>query len=310
MFREALDYPTRPPRGGRAVLVGGTLLLLAGGLAGVAALDPLLAPAALVALLPWLLVRGYYVRVVRTTLGAEFPTPPGFGGVVALLKDGLASVLITVGYLLPGVAVLAPFGYARTRGSDLVGLLLGDVVSPAVVGGASAGAGVLALFAVFALIGATYALPVAVTQYAHAGRLRAAFDLRTVAGGAATEDYVVAWGVSLLLQIVVLPVAYLLQAILVGFYVNFLVAVGVRYCYGQGVGAALGLDPVGGPTPGASHPHRRPAVRPIEDSDVLEPRRPPPADGETDDRETDDAQQPEDDPFEYPVRERSEGERT
>lgn len=305
MFREALDYPTRPPRGGKAVLVGGTLLLLAGVLVGVPALALALAPVALLALLPWLLVRGYYVRIVRTTIGRESPTPPGFGDVTGLLRDGVASVLIAVGYLLPGVAVLAPFVYVRSQGGDLVGLLLGEGASPAVFGGVSAGAGVLALFAVFALIGATYALPVAVARYAHTGRLRAAFDLRTVASGAATEDYVVTWGVTLLLQVLVLPVAYLLQAIVVGFYVHFLVGVGVRYCYGQGVGAALGLEPVGTSAPGPDRSDLRSAVQPVEDSDVLDPRVP-----DTGDDETADDQAPEEDPFEYPARERSEGERT
>lgn len=315
MFREALDYSTRPPRGGRAVLVGGTLLLVVGVLVGVALLDPALAPAVLLALLPWLLVRGYYVRVVRRTIGREFPTPPGFAGVVALLRDGLASVLITVGYLLPGVAVLAPFLFARLSGSDLVGLVLGEAASPALIGGVNAGAGVLALFAVFAIIGATYALPVAVARYAHTGRLRAAFDLRTVVSGAATEDYVVAWGVSLLLQVLVLPVAFLLQAIVVGFYVQFLVAMGVRYCYGQGVGVALGLDPVGPPVPGADRADLRPAVQPIDDSDVLERRARAATDdgpdgGPSDGGPSGGGPPDEDDPFEYPARDRSEGERT
>lgn len=305
MLREALDYPTRPPRGGRAVLVGGSLVLLVGVLAAVAALDTRLAPVALLAVPPWLLLRGYYVRVVRTTIGEEFPTPPGFGGVVGILRDGIAAVLVAVGYLLPGVAVLAPFVYARVLGADPVGLLLGEGASPAVLGGVTAGAGVVALFAVFALIAATYVVPVAVARYAYTGRLRAAFDLRTVASGAATEDYVVAWGVSLLLQVLVLPVAYLLRVLLIGFYLQFLVAVGVRYCYGQGVGAALGLEPVGASAPGTDRSELRPAVRPVEDSDVLGPHVP-----DRGDDGSDDGTPPEADPFESPARERSEGERT
>lgn len=301
MFREALDYPTRPPRGGRAVLVGGTLLALVGALGGVATLDATLAPLLLVALPPWLLVRGYYVRVVRTTVGHEFPTPPSFGGIGGLLRDGLAAVLISGGYLLPGVAVLAPLAYARSRGTTVVDLVLGDAVSSAVADALLAGVGVIAMFAVLSLIGALYALPVAVARYAYTGRVGAAFDLRSVAPGAATEDYVVTWVVSMLLQVLLLPVAYLLKPILAGFYVHFLVAVGVRYCYGQGVGAAMALDPLVAPTreSGASTDREpvRSAVRPIEDSD-----RPELVDGEPD--------RGADDPFVYPARERSEGERT
>lgn len=283
MFREALDYPTRPPRGGRSVLVGGTLLLLVVAVGAAATLDPPIGFVAILALLPWLLARGYYVRVIRSTIGREFPTPPPFGDVRALLRDGVAAALIAVGYLLPGAAVLAPFVYARTRDADLVTLLLGDGVSPSVATGVTAGAGILALFAVFSILGALYALPVAVARYAHVGRFGAAFELRAVAGGAATEDYVVAWVVSLLLQALLLPFAYLLKPILIGFYLHFLIAVGVRYCYGQGVGAVFDLDPVESAAPGRvpgrgpdtdeeAHPerragHPRPAVRPIEETD-------------------------------------------
>lgn len=307
MFRDALDYSTRPPRGGRAVLVGGTLVLVAEVLAAISTLDTLLTPAALVALAPWLLVRGYYVRVLRTTAGHEYPTPPAFDDVFGLLRDGVAAALIGLAYLLPGVAVLAPFVYVRAQGSDLVTLVLGGRVPEAVAAGVAASAGVVALFALFAVFGGLYVLPVAVTRFAHTGRLRAALDVRTVVSGAATEDYVVAWAVSLLLQLLVLPVAYALKVVLLGFYLHFLVAVGVRYCYGQGVGVALGLDPVDSfldePAGGTGAGDLRTAVRPIEESDEPALR----ASGGT---EETDPTEVEDDPFEYPARERGEGERT
>ena len=104
--------------------------------------------------------------------------------------------------------------------------------------------GVVALFAVMYLLGALYALPVAVARYAHTGRVRAAFDLRTVVSGALTEDYAVARALSLLLQVLLFPFAYAFRAVLVGFFLHFVVAAGVRYCYGQGVGDALGLESV------------------------------------------------------------------
>jgi hypothetical protein len=280
MFREALDYPTRPPHGGRAVLVGGTLLLLAELLGVVATLEPYLAPAALLALLPWLALRGYHVRVLRTTIGREFPTPPSFrgAGVRSLLADGLKATLVAAGYLLPGAVVLAPLGYARTREMELATLLLGEGASSAVASAVTSVAGVLALLAVLYLIGAAYALPVAVSNFAYTGRLREAFDLRTVVDGAATEDYVVAWVVSLLLQAVILPAAYLLKVLVMGFYIQFLVSVGVRYCYGQGVGAALGLEPLEpafgdvGPETASESGAPTPAVRPLEESEAPELR--------------------------------------
>jgi hypothetical protein len=293
MFREALDYPTRPPHGGRAVLVGGTLLLLAELLGGVATLESSLAPAVLLALLPWLALRGYHVRVVRNTIGHEFPTPPSFrgGGVRPLLVDGIKATLVAVGYLLPGVAVLAPLGYARSRGVAFATLLLGEGVPPTVAGAVTSAVGVVALLAVLYLVGAVFALPVAVATFAYTGRLRSAFDVRTVVDGAATEDYVVAWVVSVLLQALILPAAYLLKVLLVGFYVQFLVSVGVRYCYGKGVGAALDLEPLepapGGletETPGESAVPR-PAVRPLEESEAPELRSVRPEHGTDDDAE-------------------------
>ena len=104
--------------------------------------------------------------------------------------------------------------------------------------------GMVALFAVMYLLGALYALPVAVARYAHTGRVRAAFGLRTVVSGALTEDYAVARALSLLLQVLLFPFAYAFRAVLVGFFLHFVVAAGVRYCYGQGVGDALGLGSV------------------------------------------------------------------
>lgn len=244
MFREALDYPTRPPRGGRAVLVGGSLLVPVGVLVGIASLDVLFAPLVLVAVVPWLFVRGYYVRVIRSSLGQRYPTPPSFGNPGRLFADGLKALFVAAGYVLPGVVVLGPLAYGRTREADIPTLLFGDAVSGAIADAVLAGVGVLALFALLYLIAAVYAIPVAVANFAYTGRLRSAFEIRLVVSGAASEDYVVAWGISLLLQALILPVAYALKVILVGFYLQFLVAVAVRYCYGQGVGAALGLEPL------------------------------------------------------------------
>jgi hypothetical protein len=244
MFREALGYPTRPPVGGRAVLLGGLVLILVLAFSAAATLQVFLAPAALVAFVLWLVVRGYYVRVVRTTIGRETPTPPGFDGFGKLLADGIRAVLVSVAYLLPAIVVLGPLVYSQTLGSDLGTLLVGAGVPPRFEAPAISGFGIVALFALMYGIGAIYAIPVAVANFAYTGRFRAAFDLETVVSGATTEDYVVAWGVSLLMQVLLLPITYVLRVLLVGFFLQFLVAMGVRYCYGQGVGAALGLDPI------------------------------------------------------------------
>lgn len=241
MLREALGYPTRRPHGGRAVLVGGSLLLVSSTLSLVAAAGSAYAAVALLAVIPWLLVRGYYVRVLRAAVGHEHPRPPSFGQVRALLRDGVGAAAIAVAYLLPAAVVLGPLVAARAAGVDPGSALTATGLPADVVAAVLAVLGVVALFAILYLIGALYAIPVAVTLFAHAGRLRAAFDVRTVVAGATSEDYVVAWLVSMVLQVLLLPVAYLLGAIIVGFYLQFVVQVGVRYCYARGVGAALGL---------------------------------------------------------------------
>ncbi|MCY4729244.1 DUF4013 domain-containing protein [Natronomonas gomsonensis] len=245
MFRDALDYPTRPPIGGRSVLVGGALLLFVGIPIAIAGIGIEYAPVGLVAVLPWLLVRGYYVRVVRTTAGRTYPTPPRFGDVDRLFADGIRAVAIAALYLLPGVVVLGPLVVARTTGVELPTLFARVGLPAALSNAALSVTGLLALFALLYLIGALYALPVAVANFAYTDRFAAAFDLRTVLGGSLTEDYAVAWVVSVVIQALLIPVAYPLRAVLVGFFLHFFAAVAVRYCYGQGVGAALGWEPVG-----------------------------------------------------------------
>lgn len=242
MFRQALSYPTRSPEGGRSVIAGGIALIAITVCYGIATLGFPYAYVAAVGLLPWLLVRGYYVRVIRTTIGRTRPTPPRFDDLKRLLVDGVIAVLIAVLYLLPGVVVLGPLVAVQAFELD-VSTLTATVPSP-VVAGSTALVGLVAVVALMSVFGALYVLPVAVARFAHSGEWRAALELRTVMNGALTEDYAIAWGVSLVLQAVLLPVSYLLRVLLFGFFLHFIVAVGVRYCYGQGVGTALDLTPV------------------------------------------------------------------
>lgn len=244
MLREALDYPTRSPEGGRSVIVGGLVVVVITAFLGAAALDVPYAYAAALGLLPWLLVRGYYVRVVRTSIGRDRPTPPRFGDVRRLFRDGAIAVGISALYLSPGLAVLAPLVGVRAAGTDVSAVLLERAVPEAASTAATSLAGVVAVVALMYVIGALYVLPVAVARFAHTDRPGAAFDVRTVVSAAVTEDYATAWGISVALRLFVLPFAYLLRLLLVGFFLQFHVSTGARYCYGQGAGAALGLDPV------------------------------------------------------------------
>lgn len=245
MFREALGYPTRSPEGGRSIIVGGLLLVSLTICYGIASLETPYAYAAIVGLLPWLLVRGYYVRVIRTTIGRSNPTPPRFDDVRTLLTDGAIAMWIAILYLLPGVAILGPLVGIQVLEYELSELLTTAGLTESAIQVTIPLIGLIAVFALMSLLGALYVLPVAVTRYAYSGEWRQAIGLRTVIDGAVTEDYAIAWGVSLVIQALFLPIAYVLRVVLLGFFLHFLVAVGVRYCYGQGVGSALDLDPVG-----------------------------------------------------------------
>lgn len=244
MFREALSYPTRKPEGPRSVLLGGGVVFLVSVFGLTAVLEGSLSYLAALGVAPWILLRGYYVRVVRTTVGRDRPTPPAFDAPRRLLRDGALSLLVSACYLVPGAVVIGPLVYARAIGTD-AGTVYADLGLPTALSNAALSAtGFLALVAAMYLIGALYATPVAVARFAYTDRLRAAFEVRRVVAGALTEDYAVAWAISLLLQVLLFPFAYAFRAVLVGFFLHFLVAVGVRYCYGQGVGDALDLEPV------------------------------------------------------------------
>jgi len=262
VLRAALSYPTRNPDGPRSVLIGGGLVFLASVFGATSLLEGSVGLVALVGVLPWLALRGYYVRVLRTSIGRDRPTPPPMADGGRLLRDGAVAVGISAAYLLPGAVVLGPLVYARAVGTD-VGTLYAEVGLQAVLADAVLSAtGFLALLAAMYLLGALYATPVAVARFAYEDRLGAAFELRRVVDGALTEDYAVAWAAALLLQVVLFPIAYVFRAAIVGFFFHFVVAVAVRYCYARGVGEGSDLEPLARTTdestPGAEVRHDAP----------------------------------------------------
>jgi hypothetical protein len=244
MLRAALSYPTRKPDGPRSVLVGGGVVFLTTLFGVTSVLGGVVGVVSVLGLLPWLALRGYYVRVLRTSVGRDRPTPPALADAERLVRDGAIALGVSAAYLLPGVVVLAPLVYARAVGTDLAPLF-GEVgLSPGPASVAVSATGFLAIVAAMYLIGALYATPVAVTRFAYEDRVGAAFEVRRVVDGALTEDYAVAWAVAVVLQVVLFPVAYVLRAALVGFFLHFVVAVAMRYCYARGVGEGLDLAPV------------------------------------------------------------------
>jgi hypothetical protein len=267
MLRSALDFPTDGEDGPKAVLIGGGLLLLAV-VAGV--LTPVFPPVLGFPLLALLLVRGYQFRVLRAAAGGA-DTAPAFERWGDLVVDGLTATIVRLVYLLPALAFAA---------LALAGNLSGGLVTTpgALLSALQSVAGFGVLFFLLYLVVAAYVVPAAVTNVAYENRFGAAFEFRRITSGAFSEDYAVSWVVAGLLQLVAFPIALILLPLVVGFFVQFLVAVAARYLYGRGFAAALGLSPLESGVPGQAEPVPTsadgdatepvvPAIRPLPDAD-------------------------------------------
>ncbi len=260
MFREALNYPTDGDHGSAALLVGGflTLVLAAAEVAAVVAASEeslaLAAGALVTVLVIRVLLRGQYVAVLEAVAGRPDPIAPRFRG-WSRITDGLASGLLFVVYLLPAALLLG--GGVYTGRLELAGP----------TGTAAGTAGGFALLAgIFALLAASYVLPAAATLYATEGRLRSGLALRRVGGAVLTEDYAVGWMIAALTVLVLWPVAYVLQFLLVGVFFRFYLNTAVRYMHARAVGDALGLDRAPPEPAPVAEKHLQPAVRTLEAS--------------------------------------------
>lgn len=240
MLREALDFPTSGAHGSRALLAGSGLLLLGSLLAGGAlyAEGTVSREAAVgvgaLALFPAVAVRGYYYRALKAAATTRHPTAPSFAGIGSLLKQGLVSVLVGAAYVVPAGLL---FGLAA--GTNL----LPESVTPDVATLGEALGAVAALFGIAALLAALYFTPAAMAAVAREETAVAAFRFRSVAAGAATEDYAVGWVLATALQWVLAPIAIGFSGLLVGVPLYFLTAVAARYVWGASFGAALGIEP-------------------------------------------------------------------
>lgn len=240
MFRETVTYPLAGEDGIGAVLVAGGLLLLA--LLFVVVSPFLLLLPAFVGLGFLLIVRGYYVRVMRWTTRYPDADAPPFDDWSDLVLDGLRAGFISLLYLLPafGLFVLA----AIVSGFS-------SVPEPrAVVEALNTVTGLLVLAAGLYLLGVLYLLPAAVANFAYHDDVGAAFDLRVITDGAFTEDYAVGWVFTALYQVLAWPFILLLYLLLVGFFLRAHVGIGVRYVYGRSLRDGLDLEPVPRPTQG------------------------------------------------------------
>ncbi|VTT85527.1 unknown [Halorubrum sp. DM2] len=242
------------------VLVGGVVSLLAWvltplWLGGVLFVSPVFLVVAPVALAPWLVARGYFVRVTRGAVdaGTAADAPP----LVAwgeLVRDGLKSALLSA-------ALLAPLAGGLAVGVGVVAALVAGPVDPASVAAAvesalgpngPAAVAAVAGVAVAALVGAyllafAYVRPAALAVFATTGQLRSGLNPRRVAGVAATGPYATGWTLGVATLAVGFAVAAPAIPLVVGVALAFAVRVVAHGLYGRGAGRAMAGEPTTDP---------------------------------------------------------------
>jgi hypothetical protein len=249
MFGDALSTPAKTTDSAVTLFIGGVLTLLAvvGPLVTVAVLS--VTPLALLfvplAALSVLVLRGYYVAVLAGGANRD-PGAPSIVRWGKLLSDGVKSVLVSVGYLLPAVLLV---GLALAALVALVPPAVTDPsTTPSAVESATSEAralGVLAVLVLGGLLLLGYALlyaylrPAALAVFAVSGSLREAFRLARVRSVAGSGDFAVGWLLAGLVLVVGGLFALPLSVLLVGFFLLFYLQVVAHSLYGRAASDVL-----------------------------------------------------------------------
>jgi len=208
MLKQALFAPVRSSDALPTLLIGSALVLLSAVVVSAAGFLVTRTPAGLalvpLALLLPLVLLGYELRVLRAGVRGERGTP-SFVDWSGLVRGGVGSLAVTLGYLIPAV-VLAAGAYALSVG---FGDAAGTVPRSALGRDATAygGAGLLGLYGLLLLP----LRPAALSVYAATGRFRSAFALRRVLGVVTSGRFLVGWALGslvVLLGVVVFPLAF------------------------------------------------------------------------------------------------------
>jgi len=201
MIEDALYYPTEAEEWEKTVAIGAGLLLVPQlaftGFAIVAlftlGIGFVLFPLVLPFFLTGLLVSGFYVEILRSTVAGD-DTYPEFDDWGRLLKDGVVAVVLGFVYALVPTVVMG--------GTGLVGIATGSLGG---AGGSGDVAGILFLLVMLVGLLVTLALglalfyvyPASLTNYAVEGSIGAAFavdDLRSIL---TSKEYATAWALTL-----------------------------------------------------------------------------------------------------------------
>lgn len=174
-------------------------------------------------IIPGFLVQGYSIRVLRSAAKDE-DTPPSFTEWGDLLVDGLKMTIISLCYFIPCVIIIILMFVVTSDG----GLAL-----------------LLAVFLLLVVVG--YIYYVALTNFALAESIGAAFELRQIINAAFTSRYFIAVILSVIAGAVLYFVALLLFVtyigILIGAIVQFYAQVMVYYLLARGCGPCLQSEP-------------------------------------------------------------------
>ena len=216
MLEDGLSYPVRGDWLGRT-LIGGVLGLLS------------------VFVIPTVVVLGYLVRVLETTVeGAE--EPPAFEDWGTLLVRGVVASVIVLAYtLVPLLAYLVVLTVFFGAG----GVIGGDVGAIVGVAGALAALGLIPVVLVV-----YYAVPAALTAYATRGSTGAAFDVSVLKPVLLRSEYLIAvlapLVVAVLLWIVTAVLAVTIVGLLLVPFVQFYRQVAVFRMFGTAFATASG----------------------------------------------------------------------
>ena len=305
MLREALRAPYRSDDAVGTLIVGGVLTLLAlvfvPGWLLLVAIDPIVGVAVTpIALVPWFVLRGYYLRVVAD--GIEHATAaPSFVRWGELARTGIKSVLLTVVYLLPAgfllgmatVTLLISAGQLSDSTPleqfSAVGLSIAAGVDWSTIGtgidwsaieadidwsaidaalGESTVAivlGVLGVASIAYVAVYLYVRPAAEAVLADTGRLRSAISPRPVGTAAIDGRFARAWLYSVLVGLFGGAIAIATIPALIGIFLLFSVRVSIAFLIGYGTAFTLG-------TPKAADSEPIDRVEPASRDDHVEAR--------------------------------------
>jgi hypothetical protein len=232
MLEEAIHYPRADEGWVRTVVIGSVLTLLG------------------FLLIPAILVFGYYMRVMRSTISGD-GTPPEFDEWSDLFVDGLKGFAVTLVYMLVPAIV-----FGVTVGGFLTATVAGD-------GNVGFGAvlGALAGFAVSAVIALLfwYVVPAAVANVARTGKVGSGFAFEELRPALMSGVYAVPWALSVAVLVATGILTGLLNVVPL---VGFLLAMPVTF-YATVVAFRLAATGFGNATEAVVERPEEPSGRPM-----------------------------------------------